>query len=74
MNIDQLITQVNAATNAAADRVSKLIASIKSSNGGTLTPAQESDAAAIVAHLQSIGADASNPVPSPAPAPPTPTP
>lgn len=67
MKTDELLTKVDDATNAAAERVTALIASIKASNDGTLTPAQEAEAAAIVSHLEAIGADAANPVPTATP-------
>jgi Flp pilus assembly CpaF family ATPase len=62
--IDDDFTAIDAATTAAGARVDALIASIKAS-GTTLTTAQQAEADAIVAHLGTIGASASNPTPTP---------
>lgn len=62
MKIDELLDKVDSTTNETAARVQALIDAIKAQNG-TLTPEQEAEANTIVAHLQAIGADPSNPVP-----------
>jgi hypothetical protein len=67
MKIEELITKVDKATNDTAARVQALIDSIKAEKG-TLTPEQDAEVAAIVGHLEAIGANPSNPVPA---APPT---
>jgi len=62
MKVDELLAKVDATTNETAARVQALIDAIKAQNGN-LTPEQEAEAGTIVAHLQAIGADPSNPVP-----------
>jgi hypothetical protein len=66
----EVLQKIDAATTAAAERVSALITSIKS-NGATLTAEDQAEANSIVTHLTAIGADESNPVPAPVDAPTT---
>jgi hypothetical protein len=61
-NFDEVLAAIDAATTAAATRVTALIESIKAS--ASLTDAQQTEADAIVAHLNGIGADAVTPVPA----------
>jgi hypothetical protein len=63
MTVEEAFAKIDAATTAAGQRVDALIASIKAS-GATLTPAQETEASALVAHLTGIAADPANPVPA----------
>ena len=63
MDITTVLSQIDAATTAAGQRVDKLISSIKA-NGATLTPEQEAEAVSIVSHLSGIAADPANPVPA----------
>ena len=60
-NFDEVLKTIDTATTAVAERVSKLTASL------TLTPEQQAEADAIVAHLNAIAADPTNPVPTPTP-------
>jgi predicted PurR-regulated permease PerM len=57
---DQLRDAINAATNKIAARLDAFTTGI-----GTLTPAQQAEASAMVESLQALGADASDPVPEP---------
>lgn len=64
MKIADLIELVRTATDNLATRVSALMDSIKNNaNEGVLTQAQEREANEIIAQLNAIGSDPSNPVP-----------
>jgi len=60
----EVLKKIDDATNAAGNRVAALISSIKS-KGAEVSPEDQAEADAIVAHLTGIAADEANPVPSP---------